>query len=285
MLGAIGGDVIGSCWEGGQVTNRATPLFGIDAGITDDTVCVIAIAQALTEDRDVAERLRHWVRKYPGRGYGASFHTWAHDVDAGPYGSFGNGGAMRVAPVGLLAPTLDDAIDAAELTAAVTHNHPEGIRGAQAIAAGIWMARHGTRPDDIRAFIENRFGYGLRLSVAELTENDGFSLRAEDTVPEALTAALEATSYEDAMRNALQIGGDCDTIACMAGGIAEALFGIPPALATEIVSYVPREMMVVLEGLYAAADQPMPLPGTLQSPPTHSGPRAMFERLRRVFWG
>lgn len=285
MLGAIAGDIIGSCWEGSASANLPLPLITPQSTFTDDTVCTIAIADALISGRPVEETLRRWVRRYPNRGYGGAFYTWAHAEQAPPYGSFANGGAMRVSPVALLATSIEDALRLAEETASVTHNHPDGIQGAKAIAAAIWYARQGLLPADIRSRVEMLSGYDLRGSVEHRASNYGFSTLASETVPDALVSALEATSYEGAIRNAIAIGGDSDTVACMAGGIAEALYGMPPEIVRALRAELPDEMYDVICELYTLASQPCPLPGTrvstrkLAPAPQIEQPR-MFGRIR-----
>lgn len=263
MLGAIAGDIIGSCWEGSACANLPLPLITPQSTFTDDTVCTVAIADALISGKSIEESLRRWVRRYPNRGYGGAFYTWAHAEKAPPYGSFANGGAMRVSPAALLSTSLDEALRLAEATASVTHNHPDGIQGAKAIAAAIWYAREGLLPADIRLRVERLSGYDLRGSVEHRASNYGFSTLASETVPDALVSALEATSYEGAIRNAIAIGGDSDTVACMAGGIAEALYGMPPDIVRALRAELPDEMYEVLSELYSSAGQPFPLHGTL----------------------
>lgn len=262
MLGAIAGDIIGSCWEGSACANLPLPLITAQSTFTDDTVCTIALADALISGRPLAETLRRWVRRYPNRRYGGSFYGWAHAESAPAYNSFANGGAMRVSPAALLATSIEDALRMAEETSAVTHNHPDGVQGARAIAAAIWYARNGLRPAEIRARVETLSGYDLRGSVEHRASNYGFSVLASETVPDALVSALEAKSYEGAIRNAIAIGGDSDTIACMAGGIAEALYGVPQDIVQTLRSELPDEMYDVLRELYAFAGQPFPLPGS-----------------------
>lgn len=283
MLGAIIGDVVGSRWEGSRCEHPQGPLLGFGCELTDDTVCSVAVAQALLEGRDVAATLREWVRRYPNRGYGGQFHSWAHS-ERGPYNSFANGGAMRVSAVGWLAPTREAVRDWAYRTAEVTHNHPEGLRGAYAIALAIWLARQGQKPEAIRQVLREEVGYPLKQGMGELAEAEyGFSVLAEETVPEALIAALEARSYEEALCNALRIGGDTDTLACMAGGVAEALFGLPEPLVAAARDYVPEEMWRVAERVYHLAGQEGPR-WTRPGPEPSPAPDALPRRLRWLSW-
>ena len=257
MLGAIAGDICGSSWEGAACPKERFKLFGYGSAFTDDTVCTVAVAKALLEQSDVAKELKEWTNRYPNRGYGGRFIDWAQS-DMGPYNSFANGGAMRVAPAGLLAASLDEADALAEKTAEVTHNHPEGMRGARAIAGAIWLAHQGLTEQQLREQLTLRYGYDLSPTVASLAENFGFTVLAEETVPMALIAALEATSWADAVANAVAIGGDADTLACMAGAVAEARFGLPAEHAQAALPYLSAEMLPILEALYAKANRPCP---------------------------
>lgn len=280
MLGAVLGDIIGSCWEGSSCADLPLPLVTPQSRFTDDTVCTIAIADSLLEDTPPDQALRAWARRYPNRGYGGSFYDWVHTEDAPPYNSFANGGAMRVSAVALAAQSEQEALELAAFTAGVTHNHEDGMAGAQAIAVAIRYARTGVEPADIRERLTRRFGYDLRRTVADRASSYGFSTLASETVPDALVAALEATSYEGAIRNAIAIGGDSDTVACMAGGIAEALFGVPEHLFQAAHGKLPLEMWRVLEASYRKAQSPFPLRGTRpQATPTAGGPGA------KKLWG
>jgi ADP-ribosylglycohydrolase len=178
---------------------------------------------------DFAEYLRRDVRAHPDRGYGFMFRQWAM-WDAGPYNSWGNGSAMRVSPVAHLAGGEAEALELGQMSAAVSHNHPEGVKGAQAVALAIWMAKSGAEPDDIGGEISARFDYGLGRSVDDIRPGYEFDVSCAGSVPEAIICALQAADYEDAVRNAVSIGGDSDTIACIAGGIAEAFCSASPAI-------------------------------------------------------
>lgn len=257
MLGAVAGDIFGSPWEGGQCPPGRFDFFSMNASATDDTVCTVAIADALLHESDIAATLRAWVRRYPGYGYGSWFASWAWSSD-GPYESHGNGGAMRVSAAGLLAHSLDEANAMAKRTAEVTHNHPEGIRGAQAIAGAIWLARQGLSAFDMRRLLAEQYRYDLTTSVAGYAAESRFDLEARVTVPQALVCALEANCWDDAILNAVTIGGDSDTIACMAGGIAEARFGLPLERARRAWALITPDMHEVLIALYARAGAPTP---------------------------
>ncbi len=251
MLGAIAGDICCSIYEGGQCEPERFRLFSEGAAFTDDTVCTVAIAEALLHGGDIAAGLRAWVRRYPRRGYGGRFLDWAHS-DGGPYNSFANGGAMRVSPAGLLARSIEEAETLADLTAEVTHNHPEGLRGARTIAGAIWLARQQPTTSDLRRELVRRYGYRLQ-SVRALRADFGFSVRADATVPIALTCVLEGPSWQQAVTNAAAIGGDSDTVACMAGGIAEAWSGLLTHHANAALAWLPDEMSAVLAELYDRA--------------------------------
>lgn len=253
MLGAIIGDIVGSVYEFHNLRSKQFELFGPRTDFTDDSVCTIAVADSLLAPRDPAKALREWCSRYPDRGYGGLFAAWVRNPRVGPYQSFGNGSAMRVSPAGLLGTSIDHTIQLADPVTAVTHNHPEGMKGARATAVAVRLAREGMAPTGIRSAITTRFGYDLSRSVDEIRPGYVFNETCQRTVPEALTCALEATDFEDALRNAVSIGGDSDTIAAIAGAVAEACFGIPDAIARKGLSYLPEDMAAVLLELYVAA--------------------------------
>lgn len=255
MLGAIIGDIVGSVYEFNNYKAKDfEPFFHPRSFFTDDTVCTVAVADALVNGIDPAIALRTWGRRYEKNGgWGARFAEWLAS-DEGPYNSYGNGAGMRVSPAGLLAASIDDAIRLSDHVTGVTHNHPQGMRGAAATAVAIHLARTGMAASVIRAKIVARFGYGLSQSVDEIRSWYRYNERALDTVPQALTCALEATDYEDAIRNAISIGGDSDTVAAIAGGLAEALFGIPDKIANTAWQKLPVDMREVLTRLYQKAE-------------------------------
>lgn len=255
MLGAITGDIIGSWYEFRNYKSKDfQPLFHQGAKFTDDTVCTVAIADALTNGRPPAEALQDWGRRYwSNGGWGQRFNLWLAEDNPRPYNSWGNGAAMRVGPAGLLATSLEDALELSRLVTVVTHDHPEGIKGAAATSVAIWLARQCRAAANIRQELSDRFGYELGRTVDEIRPGYWFTEASKDSVPQALICALEATSYEDALRNAVSIGGDSDTIAAIAGAVAEARFGIPEAIATKAWSYLPRDMRAVLTSLYERA--------------------------------
>ena len=253
MLGAIIGDIAGSLYEGRPHKSKDFPFFGPGADFTDDTVCTIAVADALLHDKPPADALYQWCTRYPGRGYGGMFARWLRAWQRRPYGSFGNGAAMRVSPAGLLGATLDEALQMARWVTDVTHDHPEGVNGAAATVHAIFLARAKAGADEIRAAIAADYDYNLARTVDEIRPGYQFDITCQGTVPEALICALEAEDFEDAIRNAISLGGDADTLAAIAGGVAEARFGIPANLAKEGRSRLPGDMNRVLDELYGRA--------------------------------
>jgi ADP-ribosylglycohydrolase/O-acetyl-ADP-ribose deacetylase (regulator of RNase III) len=264
MLGAIIGDIVGSVYEFNNYKAKDfDPFFQPRCFFTDDTVCTAAVADSLTRHIDPAIALREWGRRYwENGGWGMRFAQWLASDDDGPYNSFGNGAGMRVSPAGFLARTFDEAIFLSDYVTQVTHNHPQGMRGAAATAAAIYWARTGMSASDIRANIVTQFGYKMDQSIDEIRIWYRYNERALDTVPQALTCALEATDFEDAIRNSISIGGDSDTIAAIAGGVAEALFGIPESMARIAWIKLPGDIQAVLTDLYSTAEHRSKHPGT-----------------------
>jgi ADP-ribosylglycohydrolase len=228
MLGAIAGDVIGSVHEWAGTKTKYFPLFVPGATYTDDSVLTVAIAEWILTGDDLTDLLHRYVSEHPGRGYGGMFGEWAVARRREPYGSYGNGSAMRVSAVGFAFDRLDEVLDAAERSALVSHDHPEGIRGAQAVAAAVFLARHERDKGRIGDELARRFGYDLSATLDAVRPGYSFDETCPGSVPQALIAFLESTGYEDAVRNAISLGGDADTLACIAGGIAEAYYrGVP----------------------------------------------------------
>jgi ADP-ribosylglycohydrolase len=228
MLGAIAGDIIGSVHEGAGTKTKAFPLFDPHCCFTDDTVLTVAVAECLLRHGDYAAFYHDYFHAYPDAGYGGTFFHWAAGRHRRPYHSWGNGSAMRVSPVAWAFAALDDVLDQARRSAAVTHDHPEGIRGAQATAAAVFLARSGSDKAQIRDYVERTFGYDLRQSLDEIRPGYRFEVSCQGSVPQSIIAFLEAEDYEDAVRNAISLGGDADTMACIAGSIAEAYYGGVP---------------------------------------------------------
>lgn len=256
MLGAIIGDIVGSVYEFKNYrAKNFQPFFHPNAFFTDDSVCTAAVADALTRHIDPAIALRTWGRRYwKNGGWGMRFAKWLGSDDEGPYNSFGNGAGMRVSPAGLLARTLEEVQQLSDHVTAVTHNHPEGMKGAAATVTAIYLARSGLSAAQIREEIATRFGYDLSPSVDDIRPTYIYNERSQDTVPQALICALEANDFEDAIRNAISIGGDSDTIAAIAGGVAEALFGIPEHIAKTAWGKLPEDIRAAMTALYAAAE-------------------------------
>ena len=224
MIGAIAGDIIGSAYEWHNIKSKEFELFSPRSKFTDDTVLTIAVADCLLNGRDYAQTFKEYGRRYPHAGYGGNFNTWLHSDDLGPYNSFGNGSAMRVSPVGFAFDTMDRVLSEAKRSAVVTHDHPEGIKGAQATAAAIFLARTRKDKKEIKAYIQSTFKYDLSPTLAEIRPGYSFDVTCQGSVPQAIIALLESANYEDAIRNAISIGGDSDTIACITGGIAQAYY-------------------------------------------------------------
>ncbi len=255
MLGAITGDVIGSWYEFRNCKSKDfQPLFHRDAKFTDDTVCTVALADALVNGLDPAKTLQRWGRDYwSNGGWGQRFNLWLAEDDPQPYNSWGNGAAMRVSSAGLLGSSLEQALELAFQVTVITHNHPDGIKAAQATAVAIWLARQKHDAEQIRGELVERFGYRLDMTVDEIRPGYKFTEASKDSVPQALVCALDATDFEDAIRNAVSIGGDSDTIAAIAGSVAEARFGIQEEIAKKSWSYLPRDMRAVITALYQKA--------------------------------
>ena len=255
MYGAILGDIIGSPYEFdmGDKT-KDFPLFRADSMFTDDSVMTIAVADALLSEAKDPERIKtrlvysmkRWGKKLPDAGYGGMFYRWLFTDDSQPYGSFGNGSAMRVASVGWLYDTLEETREKARLTAEVTHNHPEGIKGAESVASVIWLARKGKSKQEIREYVIKEFGYDLSRTCDEIRQGYHHVESCQQTVPEAITAFLEGESFEDVIRTAVSLGGDCDTLTCIAGSMAEAFYGVPEELKEECRKRITPEMKEVL---------------------------------------
>ena len=248
MLGAIAGDIIGSVYEHHPIKTKGFPLFHPQCRFTDDSVLTIAIAKAILDDRNYFKAVLEIGRKYPHAGYGGSFIRWLHSTAPKPYNSWGNGAAMRVSPVGFALDTVEDVLAEAARSAAVTHDHPEGIKGAQATALAIFLARTGADKASIRSEIEARFGYDLARSLDAIRPTYRFDVSCQGSVPESLIAFLESTGYESAVRNAVSLGGDADTMACIAGGIAQAFYGaVPEQIARKVRSRLPGGFLDVLD--------------------------------------
>jgi ADP-ribosylglycohydrolase len=252
MIGAIAGDIIGSIYEYRQIKTKDFPLFQPRCQFTDDTVLTVAVAESILTDGDYRKAVLDFGRRYPNAGYGGSFIGWLRSRDSKPYNSWGNGAAMRVSPVGFAFNTVDDVLHEASRTAEFTHNHPEGVKGAQATALAVYLARTARDKELIRTEIAGRFGYDLKHTVDEIRPEYGFDESCQGTVPEAIIAFLDSNSYEDAVRNAVSLGGDSDTLACITGGIAEAFYGpVPSAIRQKVQEILTPELWKIAESFCA----------------------------------
>ena len=258
MYGAILGDIIGSPYEFDRGNkSKDFPLFSRNSKITDDSVMTLAVADAFlsiapnTDDAEIRRRLIQSMQTYgqafPHAGYGGMFRRWLKDPNPQPYGSYGNGSAMRVSSAGWLFDDLKTVRHMARLSAEVTHNHPEGIKGAEATASAIYLARTGSTKAEIKAYIEENFHYDLSRTCDEIRPTYRHVESCQETVPEAITAFLEGRSFEDVIRTAVSLGGDCDTLTCIAGSIAEGFYGIPEELKQQCWEHLPENLRKVLQ--------------------------------------
>ena len=228
MWGAIIGDIVGSVYEWDRIKTKDFEFFSPRGHFTDDAVCTAAVADMLLHDRPPAPTLQAWCRRYTHVSYGGWFRQWIGHESPEPYNSFGNGAAMRVSPAAFLnRDDLAAALAASDRVTEVTHDHPEGMKGARATVHAIWLACNGADPATIRATITTEYRYDLSRTVDEIRPGYAFNETCQETVPESITCALESATFEDAIRNAVSLGGDSDTVAAIAGPIAEALHGIP----------------------------------------------------------
>jgi len=238
MIGAIAGDIIGSVYEGHNIKRTDFPLFDAGCRFTDDTVLTVAVADAILNHSDYGEKLREYFKLFPGRGYGGGFRRWAAHRDSRPYYSKGNGSAMRVSPVGFAFDGMEKVLEEAKKSAEVSHNHPEGIKGAQAVASTVFLAKTGSSKTEIKRYVERSFGYDLNEPLDAIRQYYRFDVTCPGSVPQAIRAFLESNDYEDAIRKAISIGGDSDTIACITGGIAEAYYKKVPDVIVEKVKKI-----------------------------------------------
>ncbi len=247
MFGAIAGDMIGSVYERHSVKTTDFPLFHQHSQFTDDTVLTISAAYAILNQTDYGKSFKFFGRKYPDAGYGGAFFKWIFEPEIMPYNSWGNGSAMRVSPIGFAFSTVETVLAEARKSAEVSHNHPEGIKGAQAVALAVFMARTGESKENIREEISQRFNYNLKRTVDEIRPDYRFDVSCQGSVPEAVIAFLDADSYEDAVRKAVSLGGDSDTQACIAGGIAQAFYKeIPTWIAAQVRKRLPQEFLEII---------------------------------------
>ena len=251
MIGAIAGDIIGSVYEHSPIKTKDFPLFHPQGCFTDDSVLTIAIAKAILDDRNYLKTVWEIGRRYPQAGYGGSFIRWLSANEPKPYNSWGNGSAMRVSPVGFAFDTADTVLQEAARTAEISHNHPEGVKGAQATALAVFLARTTRDKALIRREVGDRFGYDLNRTVEDIRPFYGFDVSCQGTVPEAIIAFLDSDSYEDAVRNAISLGGDSDTLACITGGIAEAYYGpVSPDILNKVEACLTGDLWEITEQFY-----------------------------------
>ncbi len=254
MWGTVIGDIVGSVYEFAPTKDKAfAPFFHPRGHFTDDTLCTVALAEGLLNDGDPATHLRKWCMEYSTLSFGGNFQYWFRSPDAGPYQSYGNGAAMRVSPAAMLGTTLEHALALSDHITGITHDHEEGIKGARAVTEAIWLFHRGAEAEDVRTKISQTYGYDLDRTVDQIRPSYRFDETCQGTVPEAIICALEAHDFEDTIRSAVSLGGDSDTVAAIAGSIAEARFGVPEDMVTHARGILPAPMVAVLTALYAAA--------------------------------
>ncbi len=247
LFGAICGDIIGSWYEFCSTKRLDFELFTDGSRFTDDTVCSVAIADAIMNGNDFVGKLKHWCRKYPKAGYGGNFNWWFRQENPQPYNSWGNGSAMRVSPVGAYATSVEEVLELTKESAEISHNHLEGIKGAQATALAIYLALEDCSKQKIKEQIEHRFGYDLNRKYSDIQPRYTFDVSCQGSVPEAIIAFLESQDYESAVRMAVAFGGDADTQAAITGGIAAAYYGkIPDYILTECLNRLPLDIKEVI---------------------------------------
>lgn len=251
MLGAIAGDMIGSIYEFHSIETMEFPLFSKDSFFTDDSVLTLALADSILNGRPYVELLVEYAIRYPHAGYGSSFRYWVYATDHSPYNSFGNGAAMRISPAAYAADTLEEVLALAEQYTAVTHNHPEGIKGGQATAMAVYLARKGASKAEIKQQIQDAFHYDLDRRLDDIRPGYHFDVTCQGTVPEAILAFLESTSFENAIRLAVTLGGDADTLACITGAIAEPFYGgVPEEIRAEVRQRLDPPLWMLVETFY-----------------------------------
>ena len=247
MLGAIIGDIVGSRFEFNNNRSEEFDFFCDKCYFTDDSVLTFATFDAIQRNISFAESYKKWFRLYPNKGYGGRFRTWGMSDDMQPYNSWGNGSAMRVSPCGWAADDLETVLSLATGSASATHNHPEGIKGAVATSHAIFLARKKESKNTIRETIEKTYGYSLDFYLNDLIENYRFHESCQETVPQAIYTFLISDSFEDSIRKGISIGGDSDTIGAINGGIAEAFYGVPPAMRKKALSYLDERMVLLIK--------------------------------------
>lgn len=268
MLGAITGDLIGSPYEHHNIKTKDFKLFRLRCRVTDDSIMTLAVAEAFAEAKNrgclgeeaavkelLIDAMHKWGNTYPGAGYGRRFYQWLKFEETEPYNSWGNGSAMRVAPAGWIAEDMEQTRQLARWSAEVTHNHPEGVKGAEAIAAAIYLARKGKSKEEIKEYVETEFGYDLDRTCDEIRPAYRFDVSCQGSVPESIIAFLDGADFEDTIRNAVSLGGDSDTIAAMAGSVAEAFYGIPLEIQKTVQDYLLPDMIECYARFWNACNQ------------------------------
>lgn len=260
MLGALVGDIVGSVYEFHNTKSVDFELFTPDSTFTDDSVMTLAVAKWLMEDechsmQGLVECMQELGRCYPNAGYGGSFRNWLAAYEPLPYNSWGNGSGMRVSPVGLYAKTMDETLALAAVTAAVTHNHPEGVKGAQAVAASVFLCKEGLSKEQIRYYVERMFGYRLHRKIDDIRPDYSFDVSCQGSVPEAIIAFMEGNDFEEVIRLAISLGGDSDTIGCMAGAMAACKYPIPDWMAERCDEILTNDLRKIKDDFMKFLDQ------------------------------
>lgn len=261
MIGAIIGDIVGSRFEWNNIKNKEFEFLNNKCFFTDDSIMSLAIAKAILECNGdyigLSKKAIYWMQKvgrnYPNCGYGGSFYNWIYSDNPLPYNSYGNGAAMRVSACGLVAKSIEEAIDLSRKVTEISHNHPEGIKGAEATAVAIYLAKNGVNILDIRNYINDNY-YPMNFKLDDIRDSYQFNEICQDTVPQAIEAFLESKNFEDAIRNAISIGGDSDTLAAITGSIAEAYYGVPTTIREQTLTFLNDELLAILsefENAYA----------------------------------
>ncbi len=248
MIGAIAGDIVGSVYEWNNIKTKDFPLFSENCFFTDDSILTIALADSILTETPYVENMQKFYHWYPDGGYGGRFHQWAQSRNPAPYNSWGNGAAMRISPVGFAYNDLETVLHKSKAFTEITHNHPEGIKGGQATASAIFLARTGNSKEQIKLFVEKEFQYALSRHVDEIRPSYSFNESSQGTVPEAIRAFIDSTDFEDAIRTAISLGGDSDTLACITGGIAEAFYGgVPESIQKKVYSILDTRLAGITE--------------------------------------
>lgn len=247
LLGALAGDIIGSVYEFHNIKTTEFPLFTERSHYTDDTVMTLAVANKILKESTYEKELQELGKRYPKSGYGTNFKEWVSSDDPKPYNSYGNGSAMRVSPIAYAFHDINEVLSEAKRSAEITHNHPEGIKGAQAVAAAVFMARNASSKDEIKQYVTQNFKYDLNRSIDGIRPNYHFDETCQGSVPEVIIAFLESTNFENAIRLAVSIGGDSDTIASITGAISEAFYKeIPKEIKENVIKLLPDDLLKVL---------------------------------------